>query len=441
MDILSRSLVILMRTEPQLQGIRHARRQRDIARDLRIPAWVLSSLLLACVPIPSAAEVKQLSPAVRTALEETANAINPIEISWKFSRTSNIAPSQLMSQLGYQESAGDSFFETMNVKYISQDAMVYSLQEFSHVDPNTKRPDSRTEELSFNLEKYFNGTGIAQSRGRKQQAKLAVRSAQKGASRTPDEVIIPATYFSVAGFVMPDTWRGLFERQPAQSLILYLIHRQYLDLISETKVDLNQHSVVLLELSGKERDYRFFLDPERHHALIRKDELTKKGELAVRIDNATFESVSGRELWLPRSSMIQRFSSKPEPDIVSSEALYSEHVDVTRITLDRVPVETFSLDYSNVPGTRIVDDTHASGQKVVDGEVSYEVPASASRIERAIDTYVENRQQEQQELAGMKKPGRISFLVLNTVCLGALIFVLIARRSLRVRAQKSDLVS
>ena len=417
----------------RVQGSHHSGRLR------RIGIGVIAFLAMTCYVPFSFAEAKALSPAVRDALEANAKAIFPLEIVWTFSRSSELPPLQLMTRLGYPESARVTFFENVKVEYVAQDGMVYSTREFSRFDDKTEMMQSRVEELSFNLEKYFNGTGLTHSQAQNKKAMLAIRSAQKGAGADPYKVIIPAPYFGLAGFAVSETWRDLSERKAAQSLLLQLIDKEYLDVVVEKTVDLNGKSVLQIGLSGSERDYHFFVDPELNYGVVRRDELTKKGEVALRVENSKFEKVQGRELWLPQTSLVHRFSSNSEPNVVSSDELYSEQVEVTLMNGERKSVDRFALDYSSVPGTRIVDDTHISGQKTVDGEVSYEVPGSANQIDQAINKYVESRRAEQEGIAPPKKAGRVSLLIVNAICLAALVIFLIVRRV--VRSMKNGSVS
>jgi RNA polymerase sigma factor (sigma-70 family) len=121
------------------------------------------------------------------------------------------------------------------------------------------------------------------------------------------------------------------------------------------------------------RRYVYFLDPELHYAVRRCEQRYGADTLLSRTDCSQFEQIPGRQLWLPRRVEEQLHEYPTVPGTVFKEAFLTQIAEVSAFDGNRVPDETFRLDYT-APGTMIRDGTVPATAQSKDGYVSYMVP-------------------------------------------------------------------
>jgi len=132
------------------------------------------------------------------------------------------------------------------------------------------------------------------------------------------------------------------------------------------------------------RRYVFYLDPELHYAVRRFEQSYRPNALLTRSDCSGFEQISGRQLWLPRRVETQLHEYYSVPETVLKDAFLSRIVEVTAMDGNRVPDETFKLDYTT-PGTMVRDATDPAAAKSKDGYVSYTIPARPEDLPGVIE--------------------------------------------------------
>src|SRR6185503_15628573 len=56
----------------------------------------------------------------------------------------------------------------------------------------------------------------------------------------------------------------------------------------------------------KDRLYIYYLDPQLHYAVRRREERYQNGKLLVQINNDDFKKLKDRELWLPQTTVVDQ---------------------------------------------------------------------------------------------------------------------------------------
>jgi hypothetical protein len=132
------------------------------------------------------------------------------------------------------------------------------------------------------------------------------------------------------------------------------------------------------------RRYVFYLDPELHYAVRRFEQSYGPNALLTRSDCSRFEQIRGRQLWLPRGVETELHEYYSVPETVLKDAFLSQIVEVTALDGNRVPEETFKLDYT-AAGTMVRDATDPAAAKSKDGYVSYTIPARLEDLPGVIE--------------------------------------------------------
>jgi RNA polymerase sigma factor (sigma-70 family) len=134
------------------------------------------------------------------------------------------------------------------------------------------------------------------------------------------------------------------------------------------------------------RRYVYYLDPELHYAVRRCEQRYGADTLLSRTDCSQFEQIPGRQLWLPRRVEEQLHEYPTVPGTVFQEAFLTQIAEVSAFDGNRVPDETFRLEYT-APGTIVRDGTDSATAQSKDGSVGSMVPPRpedlAGVIERA----------------------------------------------------------
>jgi hypothetical protein len=115
----------------------------------------------------------------------------------------------------------------------------------------------------------------------------------------------------------------------------------------------------------------FYLDPQLHYAIRRREE--RYGQtLLARTTNNQFERIPGRDAWLPRKSVIDHYTSPKRPGEYSNTPISTETCEVTQLRTERMSDRDFVLTYDDVPGTRVLDAS-------IDGPaIEHRVPETAA---------------------------------------------------------------
>jgi hypothetical protein len=103
------------------------------------------------------------------------------------------------------------------------------------------------------------------------------------------------------------------------------------------------------------RDFVFFLDPQLEYAVVRRQERYGP-QLLFETVNADFEQAPGRSLWLPRNSLTQHFASPSNPGVYSDSSIYTQIIELTKMTFTAAPDEQFVVNYT-AAGTQVFDQT------------------------------------------------------------------------------------
>jgi hypothetical protein len=132
------------------------------------------------------------------------------------------------------------------------------------------------------------------------------------------------------------------------------------------------------------RRYVYYLDPELHYAVRRCEQRYGADTLLSRTDCSQFERIPGRQLWLPRRVDSQLHEYHTVPGTIFKDAFLTQILEVSAFDGNRVPDETFQLDYT-APGTIVKDGTDPASAKSKDGYINYMIPARSEDLPGVIE--------------------------------------------------------
>ena len=126
--------------------------------------------------------------------------------------------------------------------------------------------------------------------------------------------------------------------------------------------------------------YTYYLDPALRYAVRRFDRSFAPDTLLSRSNFLDFQQVPGRQLWLPRRVETEMHEVPNLPGKVIAETILMNILEVTAYDFERVPDNTFVLNYTK-PGTFIVDYSDPAA-KTSDGICVIDFPSTRKSCRR-----------------------------------------------------------
>lgn len=397
--------------------------KKMIIRYSNISILVIAMAVCADAQSPLIKEIK-LPDEIRNALIQNAENMSPISIASTQQYCFLLTPEETLEKLKIPAGYGDSFYVKENRQIKWQTGKTYATKREVNQDN-----DSYLLERSFDGQVYYSGSQYS-----KKQCLLKQLPAKLAKTNLDNEHLIRTDYFDAAGLRLPIRARDMQANKNSVSEILFLLETGgHLSLLKETEFDGQRMTLVeviadnqdrrraegkdIAELeeflrSGKNTEeyiqhelavnrqmrdlpenkvYRFYLDPQKKYAIVRREERYEDGRLLLQVNNKDFVKLSGRELWLPRKSTVNYYK-RPGSDYFEKPIL-SREIEVTELNLDAIPDTQFTLDY-RMPGTIITDDT------LPGKAISFIIPAEAELLDALIEEVLPD--------SGIEKEPRVS---------------------------------
>jgi hypothetical protein len=100
------------------------------------------------------------------------------------------------------------------------------------------------------------------------------------------------------------------------------------------------------------RLFAFYLDEKLNYAVRRREEFWEPDTPLSRTDNAGYEKLAERDLYVLRKSVTENYNRKPLPAGKVAAPVQTQTIEVTQVNGDPRPPETFALAY-NEPGAHV----------------------------------------------------------------------------------------
>jgi hypothetical protein len=179
------------------------------------------------------------------------------------------------------------------------------------------------------------------------------------------------------------------------------------------------------ELTPRELEYVYYLDPEQGYAIRRCQELSKDGRIRIQTDNSEHQQLPDYKIWLPKKCVTNVYISEGSyPGEIFDEPFVTQVLDVSEYSTTRVPEEQFTLKYT-AAGTKVTDMTLPES-KLAKGGVSYRIPANPDDLDRVV---LEARELTRAgvERENSKNTLKIVLLAANVVAIAGLLVILVIR--------------
>lgn len=363
---------------------------------------------------------------VRAAIEANAKSLSPLSASWERTRSSDLPSRQIVSVL--KEQPGElavvwttHFIWDQGKFYCSERASLPAFDQSKDggfvVNPNKPRREYWGE-TAFNGEKRYNGNKSPMF----DAPHLVIESLDKLASRRPSR-FVSTEFFREAGFHLPDRPAEYQTKEPAKSLLLYLVdHGAKVVEVGRKKFDDANCATVLLD--NGDRQVWFALDEHKNYAVRQRVESTKADGPAVKVVCSEFERPSASEFWMPRRIVVEWHTWRESLVRPIKDVAVRETYKVLGYKMEVVRDDQFVLGYG-AAGTYISDDANADFDKPSAGPVTYRVPANPKDLDAVIKAATPR---------GAASRSRLPVLfVLNVVAVFAIIAIAAWRKSVARR--------
>jgi len=288
---------------------------------------------------------------LRKALEDNARELLPLDVSWTGHGIATIPQDQPIAH--YPDMPRSS--GPWSARAIAQPGKSYVIRRLPQRNTNEESSDGRI---------YYIRNFDASAIGGQPKAMLIKRPIASLKRNLITDNWLPAGYFERIGFKTRQfSVAGLID---AQSEILWdLDHGARLVSVEKTTFDQRDLTCVTLVLDNpdwqllhtlpKQKNLVFYLDPLMRDALRRREERYGP-RLLSQIDNNDFQKVGDRALWLPSRSKEDFYTWSVIPGTYFKSPIYSEVLEVTRISGQAADEKQFVLEPVVSP-TRVTDAT------------------------------------------------------------------------------------
>jgi hypothetical protein len=365
---------------------------------------------LAVVAGASSSPAEETLPsAVREALGRYAQAFDPMTLTWTC-QPSGPSPEAFFAYTGFPPDP--QTFMKFSARHTWQGGKGYAFLTRRHkkeADPvNGQDRSEYTQEMSFDGTYYYYGQGLEVARRQGVPAAMSKESMTNRLKKVPGKTMLleAALYYQELGLKLPITVREFATEAKQESLVLWLL-RQGAELTSVREEALAGRPALRVELKGtarladnsahdwqhvspKDCTYRFFLDPQRGHALLRREEWTAGGQLAVLSEAEDFEQLGKAEVWLPRKVTVQLYMYLQNKKGPRKEPLLTNTYSLVKHDTAPAPDERFAINYDHVPGSFVTTDV-LPDKRVLDEPISYQVPATPDQLNEVIGAALAGR--------------------------------------------------
>jgi hypothetical protein len=334
-------------------------------------ASALASLLLARAAEPGAeapgvaggavqpaTTAPALPAAIRDALARSAAAIDPITLRW----TSRSRPANEIAELGR------AFNEVArNHDRMSNEHRHYRLtfQAGKYRASHQEEPQERLEvtplhESAFDGAFLYGGTLQPPYDGLVQTHYLKYPLASQ-APESDEHRYLSSDVLDAMGIRLPVRLRDMKSRSPVRSEILAMLEQDGARLVAVDDVEVDGRKLVRLrilaadpEQKTRKRLHVFHLDPGLNFAICRREESWQEPDVPLtRTDLGGHEKLADdRNVFVPRRIVAQYYSREPVPAGQVAKPVQTRTTEVTQVSGDAKPEQTFTLTY-DTPGTRV----------------------------------------------------------------------------------------
>ncbi len=340
--------------------------------------------------VGSVVHAADLPAEIKNDLTANAKALSPLSINWK----------QEIRPLVAEGEAAECFKlpNPLPPEYLTPRRCELSFSG-TKIRSSVYTPLWRLCEQSFDGDILFIGNHDNRGEAGPDDAQptLSKNRIEDFADEHPNDKWITMDYFATTGFWFPQTSLELSQRVPVESAVLKLLFANG-KIVSISKSDADGLIRILIEapdptqqrfakvdLKAVEADLRnglnsdehiqrelealkrlqalphnkrfaFYLDPAKRHAVVRYQELTQNDEVLLDARHDKFEKIEGRDLWLSRRSLINYHTWVSIAGIALKDPVLQQVIEVSSIQPPAADFG-FSLDYQNVPGATIYDNT------------------------------------------------------------------------------------
>ncbi|MBI3412138.1 MAG: hypothetical protein HY040_27725 [Planctomycetes bacterium] len=211
-------------------------------------------------------------------------------------------------------------------------------------------------------------------------------------------------------------WRAVQNADPAEA------ERRMREAQTMTEREIQEHLARAKknrELTPRELQYVYFLDPDLGYAVRRFQELTTEGRLLRQSTCSDHRKLPGHEIWLPGKCDTENYASGNYPGQIFDSPFWTDVFEVIEYGTTPVPDETFTPKYT-VPGTNVTDRTLGIG------DVQYRIPARAEDLDGVI-AQARAEAEAKFSAARREKLFKTAGLVVATGAITALVVFLIKR--------------
>ena len=345
----------------------------------------------AAAPASQPSELSALPGVVRAALARNAAAIAPITIRWT-SRARSMSEIDLLARSinADNERADRMMNDHREYRLTFQDGKYRA----SHQEvPREPREVPSINESAFDGEFTYGGRVAPPQDGQVQTMYLKTPLGNYSAKEA-ENLYLSTDPVEAMSIRLPVRIGDLKAKPPVQSEILYMLDHGG-KLLGVGNVDLDGRKMVRVrivaddperamavsadvdevrqELAGAttraeidrvveelkqkrqlppKRLFMFYLDPALNYAVRRREEFWEPDIPLARVDNEGYEKLGERDVFVLRKSVFASYNRKPVPAGKTAEPVQTRTIEVTQISGDPMPPETFALSY-NEPGAHV----------------------------------------------------------------------------------------
>ncbi len=340
--------------------------------------------------VASVLQAADLPAEIKNDLTANAKALSPLSIKWK----------QEIRPLVAEGKAAESFKlpNPLPPEYLTPRQCEFSFSG-TKIRASVDTPLWGLREQSFDGDILYIGNhdNRAEAGPVNAQPTLSKNRIEDFADEHPNDKWLTMDYFATTGFWFPQTSLELSQRVPPESALLKFLSANgkivsinkpdadgligilieapdpaqqrfaKVDLKaveSELRNGLNTEDHIQRELDALKRlqalphnkRFAFYLDPAKRHAVLRYQELTQNDEVLLDARHDKFEKIEGRDLWLPRRTLINYHTWASIAGIALKDPVLQQVIEVSSVQSPAADF-AFSLDYQNLPGATIYDNT------------------------------------------------------------------------------------
>jgi hypothetical protein len=327
---------------------------------------------------------------IEEALQENVSCLDPISLVWVRTRTSDIDTETLLKKI--KEEYSYSFLEPVNSTFMWQKGCGYlfnALRNRAEIDSANPPPLVHEKKLKLNMlydiksvdGEFFYSGGMTDDK----PIVLMINPLSH-----PTSVLFQILTLNM-GYKYPMISNDFENNLQPASYILYLAQKKENVLQAKSEI-IDDEKIFLIKVFSEEYNYldqcpkprffTFYLLPEYHYAVKQLEVHSQNNELVYKIVNKNFKKLSGKKVYLPNESILQRYTHVTISDLVSSTPLYTENFLITEVSTKKINNKQFNLKNKfSDSGTLITDRS----LRDTDEGISYMIPDNPADLDRVIE--------------------------------------------------------